>query len=151
MTGEEQPTAGRRQEEPVMVEEAARRLHRSVDAIRSALRRGKLQGFKGNDGEWRIYLPAGGRQGDIAPSAAAVLQQELDRIRAELQQAKDSAEAWRRQAEDSRVAAAELRTRAELLQQMVEREQHRAEELAAELRELRRPWWRRLMETRRPA
>lgn len=132
---------GDRQEEPVPVGEAARRLSRTPDAIRSALRRGKLRGHRGNDGEWRVYLPVGDGQPDGEPIALTILQQELDRLRVELQQASDRTETWRRQAEDAKVTVAELRTRAELLQQMMEREQRRADELAAELR---RPWWRRL-------
>ena len=145
MAASDSHPTGERQDAAVTVQEAARRLGRSVDAIRSSLRRGMLSGHKGNDGEWRVYLPPDDRQDDVEPSAAAILQQELDRTRAELQQAHDSAEAWRRQAEDGKVTAAELRTRAELLQQALDRELARSAELADELRDLRRPWWRRLL------
>lgn len=128
MTGDEQG-------EPVSVSEAARRLGRSVDTIRSALRRGSLRGIKGNDGSWLVYLPIGDRQSEPEPSAVAVLEHELE-------QARDSAETWRRQAEDGRVAVAELRARTELLEHALRREQERADRLEADLR---RPWWRKLI------
>jgi hypothetical protein len=38
----------------------ARRLGKSSDTIISAIRRGKLTASKGNDGEWRVWLPGGG-------------------------------------------------------------------------------------------
>lgn len=127
---------------PVTVQEAARRMGRSVDAVRSALRRGTLAGFKGNDGEWHVHLPAADRQIDDEPDLATVLRQETDRLRDELQQAHDGMEAWRRQAEDGRVTVAELRTRAELLQAALDREVARADGLVAELHAaLHRPGW----------
>src|SRR3954451_8521950 len=126
----------------VTVQEAARRMGRSVDAVRSALRRGTLLGFKGNDGEWRVHLPADDRQLGDEPNLSTVLRQENDRLRAELEQACDGMETWRRQAEDGRVAVAELRTRAELLQVALNREVARADGLAAELHAaLHRPSW----------
>src|SRR3954451_3417019 len=131
----------------VTVQEAARRMGRSVDAVRSALRRGTLAGFKGNDGEWHVHLPADDRQLGDEPDLSTVLRQEADRLRDELQQARDGMEAWRRQAEDGRVTVAELRTRAELLQAALDREVARADGLAAELHAaLHRPsWWERAL------
>jgi len=127
---------------PVTVQEAARRMGRSVDAIRSALRRGTLAGFKGNDGAWHVHFPADDRQLGDNLDLATVLRQEADRLRAELEQARDGMGAWRRQAEDGRVTAAELRTRAELLQAALDREMARADGLAAELHAaLNRPGW----------
>src|SRR3954451_21216550 len=126
----------------VTVQEAARRMGRSVDAVRSALRRGTLAGFKGNDGEWHVQLPADDRQLGDEPDLSPVLRQEADRLRDELQQARDGMEAWRRQAEDGRVTVAELRTRAELLQAALDREVVRADVMAAELHAaLHRPGW----------
>ena len=140
---------------PVTVQEAARRLGRSVDAVRSALRRGTLVGFKGNDGEWHVHLPADDRQLGDEPDLATVLRQEADRLRDELQQARDGIEAWRRQAEDGRVTVAELRTRAELLQAALDREVARADGLAAQLHVvvvLHRPsWWERALQAVRGA
>src|SRR3954452_14297364 len=85
---------------PVTVQEAARHLGRSVDAVRSALRRGTLAGFKGNDGEWHVHLPVDDRQLGDDPDLVAALRQEADRLRDELRQARDGMEVWRRQAED---------------------------------------------------
>ena len=143
--------AGEGQEEPVTVQEAARRLGRSVDAVRSALRRGRLIGFKGNDGEWRVHLSADGQEFD-EPDAMAVLRQELDRLRRELEQARDGIETWRRQAEDSRVSVAELQTRTEMLQAAFDRAQAERDRLSAELTEARKGWLERLLEAvrRRP-
>ena len=138
---------------PVTVQEAARRLGRSVDAVRSALRRGTLAGFKGNDGDWHIHLPADDRQLGDEPDLTTVLRQEADRLRDELQQARDGMEAWRRQAEDGRVTVAELRTRVELLQAAFDREVARGDGLAAELHAaLHRPsWWERALRALRSA
>ena len=84
---------------------------------------------------------------------ARELEQEVGRLRIEVAKAGAEQEAIKAvaladvaAAQD--MAAAELATvRAELALrvEMLEREQARAAELAAELRELRRPWWRRLL------
>jgi hypothetical protein len=145
LTDMRQGMAGERQEEPVAVQEAARRLGRSVDAVRSALRRGRLLGFKGNDGEWRVHLPPDGQDLD-EPDAVAVLQQELGRLRRELEQTRDRIESWRRQAEDSRVSVAELQTRTEMLQAALDRAHTDRDRLAAELAEARKGWLERLLE-----
>jgi uncharacterized small protein (DUF1192 family) len=143
--------AGEGQEEPVAVQEAARRLGRSVDAVRAALRRGRLLGFKGNDGEWRVHLPKDEQELD-EPGAGTFLRQELDRLRRELEQARDGIETWRRQAEDSRVSVAELQTRAGMLQAALDRAHAERDRLAAELAEARKGWLERLLEAvrRRP-
>src|SRR3954451_1654605 len=126
----------------VTVQAAARRTGRSVDAVRSALRRGRSAGVLGHDGECHVHLPADDRQPGDEPDLATVLRQEADRLRDELQQARDGMEAWRRQAEDGRVTVAELRTRAELLQAALDREVVRADGMAAELHAaLHRPGW----------
>ena len=124
--------------------EAARRLGKSPDAIRGALRRGTLPGYRGNDGEWRVDAAALPAETPISDDSDA-LRQDLDRIRDELRQALADGERWRRQAEDGRVAAAELRTRVELLQQTLDRELARGDRLEAELAELRTPWWVRVL------
>jgi uncharacterized small protein (DUF1192 family) len=122
-----------------------------VDAVRSALRRGRLIGFKGNDGEWRVHLPADRQEFD-EPDAMAVLRQEVDRLRRELEQARDGIETWRRQAEDSRVSVAELQTRTEMLQAAFDRAQAERDRLLTELVQARKGWLERLLEAvrRRP-
>jgi len=42
--------------------EAAARLGVSADTLRKRLQRGKIQGFKGADGAWKVVFPAPGRQ-----------------------------------------------------------------------------------------
>lgn len=59
-TVEQQATDGTRQDATVTVQEAARRLEVSTDAVRSRLRRGTLKGHKQGD-EWRVHLPASTR------------------------------------------------------------------------------------------
>ncbi len=140
------------------VPEAVRRLGKSPDAVRAALRRGTLAGYRGNDGDWRVDAAALPAEAPI-PDDSDILRQELDRTQAELRQARADGDAlrqdldrtrteletWRRQAEDGRVAVAELRTRAELLQGVFDRETARCDRLEAELAELRTPWWARLL------
>jgi hypothetical protein len=164
MTGDGQVLPVGEQEEAVPVQVAAHRLGKSCDAVRSALRRGKLHGRKGNDGDWLVYLPPipacltpeeapGFGPG---PELADLLRQELERTRAELQQAREAAETWRQQAENGRVAVAEAQAKAAALQQALEREREllaleraRTDWLETALHRLheeaRRPWWRRLL------
>jgi hypothetical protein len=173
MPGEEQEAAVGRQDRTVTVPEAAKLLGKSADAIRSALRRGTLEGYRDNQGEWRI--PTAGLaiatdgQDDRHAVALDSLRQEFDRTRAELEQAQ-------RQADDRQATVAELRERVARLEgemagvrATAQAEVNAAvrtaeeaiavrEELVAELRraadherargdrleaELRRPWWRR--------
>jgi hypothetical protein len=164
-TGDRQATPVERQESPVgrqdtdgtaTVAEAARLLGKSTDAIRSALRRGTMEGYRDNQGEWRIpwaSLPEDGHAADSdSADALELLRQELDRTRAELEQAQ-------RQASDRQATVAELRERVAWLKgeaaghnAMVTTLRDALADLAqrldlatAELRELRRPWWRRWM------
>ena len=111
---------------------AARRLGKSPDTIRSAIRRGKLSTTKGNDGEWRVWLPA-----ESPPEAGELPdshRQELDNLRAEL------VETMRR-ATDSATMVAKLRERVARLGG----EATVIAELKAQLAWHRTPWWRRLI------
>jgi len=156
MPGVEQDAPVGRQDRTVTVPEAARLLGKSADAIRSALRRGTLDGYRDNQGEWRIpqaSLPADGDgRASTDPDVLELLRQELDRTRVELEQA-------RRQASDRQATVAELRERVARLEG--EAAGHsatvttlrdaladlagRLDRATDELRELRRPWWRRLL------
>jgi uncharacterized protein HemX len=132
--------------EGVSVPVAARRLGRSPDAIRSAIRRGSLSGRRGNDGKWLVFLPAG-----LAGAIDAVqqdddnLQQGTDRQAAVVDRLQVELEQERRLSVDRQEAVAELRERVGRLEG--EAAGHAA--LVAELREAlawqRRPWWRRLI------
>jgi hypothetical protein len=118
-----QSTPVAKQGELVPVPVAARRLGKSPDAIRSAIRRGKLSGSKGNDGDWRVWLPIVELADIDSPPNSP--QQDLDRTRVELavalQQANDRqttvvelrAELTmvRQQAADSAATVADLRER----------------------------------------
>jgi hypothetical protein len=76
-----------RQDKAVTVSEAARLLGKSTDAVRSALRRGTIEGYRDNSGEWRIPgLVAAGPSVDRQPPSSTV---ELDFLRQELRQASD--------------------------------------------------------------
>lgn len=151
MAGNERASPVGQQDRTVGVPEAARLLGKSTDAVRSALHRKTLAGFRDNRGEWRIpraELPQG--SGDGSTGAHEFLRQELDRTRGELEQAQ-------RQASDRQATVAELRERIARLEgeaaghgTTVATLRDALADLAArldkatdELRELRRPWWRR--------
>lgn len=170
-TGNDRKEPVAQQDEAVTVPEASRRLGRSVDAVRSSLRRGTLRGHKGNDGEWRVRLPVDDRQRSVADghddgmsSLAVALRQEIDRLRQELGQARDGMETWRRQAEDGRATIAALREElagerqrregvdreaamaaraVELGRETLHEVRAERDRLLGELREARQPWWRR--------
>src|SRR3954453_22803572 len=99
---EQRHPAGRQADATISVQEAARRLGKSVDAMRSALRRKSLEGYRDNQGDWRVLLAAlptdGDRSRDSSEQALDVLREELRQARDELRQARDASEAWRRQA-----------------------------------------------------
>jgi hypothetical protein len=112
--------------------EASERSGVHVDALRARLRRGRLEGRKGNAGQWLVRLPgtvAGGVQG-VARGEAGALAELRDEV-AELRVALARAEA--------EGAARAAKAEAEALAQR---------ELVGELKRLleaaRRPWWRRL-------
>lgn len=90
------------QGEAVSVPVAARRLGRSPDAIRSAIRRGKLQARKGNDGDWRVILPADTPAAEADEADGLLLL--VDSLRAELEQE-------RRQLADRQASVEDLRQR----------------------------------------
>ena len=148
------------QGEAVAVPVAARRLGKSADAIRSAIRRGKLSAQKGNDGDWLVFLPP------VTPVVDDGRQQELDSLHAELEQA-------RRQSADRQATVDELRERIRYLEASAEHAvdqmlkvtnraaraegeasalrdaladlSRRLDVATAELADARRPWWRRLI------
>jgi ribosomal protein L29 len=163
-----QGTSVAEQGKMVPVPVAARLLGKSPDAIRSAIRRGKLSATKGNDGDWRVWLPT------VEPVDIDSLpdshQQDLDRAYAELavalQQANDRAATVaelraelatvRQQAANSDSTAMQLRERLARIEGEAEGKRLAAvAELAAkdtvivDLRAAltwhRTPWWRRLI------
>jgi hypothetical protein len=94
--------------ESLSVPEAARRLRKSPDAIRAALRRGTLAGYRGNDGDWRV-LASGLPEADLDDSETAALRQELDRTWAALEQAQADLDRAKAEVVALRQETAELR------------------------------------------
>jgi chromosome segregation ATPase len=126
--------------------EAARLTGLDREAIRSRARRDLLPARKNNRGELLVQLPAellaGVDQGADDPStevlaglhaAIADLTAEVGELRGDLREAKSEAKAA------ERVAEAEVKAARDQL----DRELARVTRLEEELRELRRPWWRR--------
>jgi hypothetical protein len=131
----------------VTLAEASARTGRHIDALRTMVRRGKLERQKGNAGQWLVKLPPDGlarsdRGNDLVvdpdlTEVVAELREEATELRVALARAEASHDAMLAQARaegDARAARAEAEAVAQ-------------RELAAELRKLlddaRRPWWRR--------
>jgi hypothetical protein len=147
MPGGEQELPVDRQDKTVSVAEAARRLGKSPDAIRSALRRKTLEGYRDNQGDWRIpadSLPTATIDHEtVSGPAVDALRQELDRLHEELRQARDVAETARRLSDDRQATVADLRERLGRVEGAVAAKDELIGELKAMLAEARRPWWRR--------
>src|SRR4051794_31079694 len=131
----------------VTLSEAASRTGRHVDAVRSLVRRRKMPARKNNAGQWMVQVPAG--MAEVAASmtqydrghdaatdpATGELLAEVTELREALAEAKAETKAARDIA-DARVDA--VKAEAAALRELADR-------LTAELFELRRPWWRRLL------
>jgi hypothetical protein len=146
--------------------EAAHRLGISVDAVRARIRRGLLEGRRGNDGKVSVLVTA------QAPTDRPQVDDEaLSRFRLDLDEARAEADHWQQRAHEAElaVARAEERVRSaeavalanvatakaevEAKEQVVaevrralEHERARAERLEALLN---RPWWTRWFGARR--
>ena len=132
----------------------AERTGQRLDAVRSAVRRGRLRGRKGNDGRWLLQLPEAGSVIDLAGELG--IDDELIEARAEI-------ERWRQAAEERGLAlarlegeldafkatlTADLGAKEEVLVEVrrtLEIERARGDRLADELRDRRQPWWRKLI------
>jgi len=128
--------------------EAASRSGLHKEALRARAKRGQLPSRRGNLGQVLVQLPPDllshahspahdGAQAQLEHLAEVVrdLEQELSEIRERLVKAEAERDASARTGE----------TEARLLREVLEREQLRADSLAQELRDLRRPWWQRLL------
>lgn len=141
------------------IDEAARRLDISVDAVRSRIRRGQLEKRRGNDRRMLVLVlassapsrdevPTGSRQGADEASEAPTglpspeLVSALSAARQELVDAWAEAEHWRGLAEERGLGLAKAETALGELRGVLEREQARGDRLEVELH---RPWWRRLI------
>jgi hypothetical protein len=139
-------------------------LGRSPDAIRSAIRRGKLQARKGNDGDWRVILPADRLAVEAGEADSLLLL--VDSLRAELKQERRQPADRQATVEDLRervgrlegeVAAADMMAQAkvEAARDAAEAKvaasrvevaamRELADRLTAELKEARKSWWQRV-------
>lgn len=114
----------------VSVGEAAERLGRSVDAVRSLVRRGRLAARRGNNGQLLVTLPPD------ATVETPVADEASDSRDDALAVMRDEAEHWRREAEEARVRAARAEGEVAAQRELVG-------ELKRLLEETRRPFWRR--------
>ncbi len=132
--------------------DAAVKLGKSSDAVRSMIRRGRLSTRKANDGRLLVAVPTavdqsgdglataeGGRAAAFGQAddgqTTAELQQEITEIRERLARAEEQVEAARA------IAAADVaaaKAEAVALRELVD-------ELKAQLADARRSWWRRLI------
>jgi predicted RNase H-like nuclease (RuvC/YqgF family) len=137
--------------------ELATKLGVSPDGARTRAKRAGWPVIPGNDGRSRVRvrvaeLPQLPRsQAEQIPEQTGSMNALLAELRraygehsaeliARAEKAEQQTEQWRSQAEQDRAAAEHERAVAELLRDQLAREQRRAEDLAAELRDVRRPW-----------
>jgi hypothetical protein len=131
----ELPTANGDEPPAIGVAEAAKRLGKTVDAVRSLARRGKLKARRGNDGKLLIMLAPSDEAATVADEIADGHDEALAVLRDQLEDTRDQLEHWRRSAEEARVAQARAEERADAQRELVT-------ELHKLLAEARRPWWR---------
>jgi hypothetical protein len=132
--------------------EAAARLGKSTDAVRSLVRRDRLPSRKGNDGGRLIGVPpVAGRPADGQATATdqasdghlmVELWSTIEELRDELMETREQLASARAALEAAQgVAAARVdavKAEAVALRELCDR-------LTAELEDARRPWWRRLI------
>ena len=119
----------------VDVPTAAKRLGKSVDAVRALARRGRLQSRRGNDGKLLITLPTGA---DAAPPVDDESDDEIVELREQLAEVREQVEHWRELATGAQIAAARAEADAAAQRELVT-------VLTRLLEDGRRPWWRRWM------
>jgi excisionase family DNA binding protein len=133
------------------VDEAAKLLGISPDAVRKRIRRGKLEARQGNDGLLRALIPS-----DVLLDKDGTPPDTSGHVLDSLGQERTETERWRALAEERGMALAHaggelaagqrteaaLRELVEELRTQVSRERGRRREAEAKLA---RPWWRRLL------
>lgn len=130
--------------------EAAQRSGVHKEALRARAKRGHLPHRRGNSGQVLVQLPRElldvaqvAAQGDAQASAHAQVEQLVDVVRDLEQEMGELKERLARTEAERDAARVVAEAETKLLREVLEREQARADGLAAELREHRRPWWRR--------
>jgi hypothetical protein len=143
-----EPPTGQGPEPPKLpLVEAAVRLGKTTEAVRSMVRRGRLSAVKGNDGRLLVAVPpeldrAAVVADDRSKPGARPADEQLARLLAERDEALLEADHLREMLRDALVARAEARARREA---EAAAKDALIEELKAMLAEARRPWWRRLV------
>jgi hypothetical protein len=156
--------------EAIDVLEAARRMGVTPDAVRARLRRGTLEGYRDNSGNWRVVLndttpdttpdtpePARLMEAleDHIETLKGLLAAEVERTQAARDEAQEArAEADHAKADQARMAR-DVANMFDELKALVDRHaelhadrarlQANVDRLAAELAQARRPWWWRLI------
>jgi hypothetical protein len=147
--GMTEPPPGQGPEPPKLpLVEAAVRLGKTTEAVRSMVRRGRLSAVKGNDGRLLVAVPpeldraAVVADDDRSEPGARPADEQLARLLAERDEALLEADHLREMLRDALVARAEARARREA---EAAAKDALIEELKAMLAEARRPWWRRFV------
>ena len=121
--------------------EASARLGKSVDAVRSLIRRGRLTARRGNDGRLLVAVPtelavASDKPGD--QSRLGENDEVTRRVLAERDEALAEVDHWRSRAEEAAIAQARAEAERDAQRVLVD-------ELRIELAHHRRPWWAKLL------
>jgi hypothetical protein len=135
------------------VVEAATALGLSTEAVRKRVRRGHLEVRTGNDGRKLVLVPRSELEGAQGPDgvqtdveAVSVLRSEIVRLVSERDRARQDAENWRVKAEAARLDSVRSESGLTAAKEALAREREIAAQMQRELAELRRPWWRRLLQ-----
>jgi hypothetical protein len=124
--------------------EAARRLGRHPDGIRSMIRRGRVNGRKGNAGQWLVQVPT--ESDPVSNGHDSGVAESLADLREELTEARVAAARF--EAERDTQASAHTRER-ETLQAVIGDLRTERDRLAAELADARKGWIVRMLEALR--
>jgi excisionase family DNA binding protein len=130
------------EEEPYTVQEAARILRTTERTVRRRLERGDLEGTRDpTTGRWKV----------AATSVTAAMPDRPPKASQEPPEAPESIREYQERVEALQRELGRLEGQRELeaitqstLREQLERERERADRLEEELRDARRPWWRRM-------
>jgi hypothetical protein len=136
------------------VTRAAHRLGWPRERLRSLVRRGKLQTMRGNTGELLVLVTPGlsgqamvgySQPPWLVEASPAHLVSQPPGQPEEMAKLRDDLERWRATAEERGMALAKAEGENAMLREALDVERDRTRRLEDEIRELRRPWWRRLL------
>jgi hypothetical protein len=118
---------------------AATRLGLTAETIRKRLQRGKIKGFKADDGAWRVTLDRVDSKQDSPGQAAG---QEQDKP------GQDDSALVQALREDVQFLRSQLQARDEEIRRvhvLLQQEQQQVRALADQREQAQRPWWHRLL------